>query len=65
MSSRSNIDMATRAQIIALHNQGLNYSEISRETGLNVSNVLKSLFVIYFIINGYRYTKIINNIFPL
>lgn len=37
MSSRCNIDLVTRSQIIALHNEGKNLSDIARETGVNVS----------------------------
>lgn len=40
MSSFRNIDRLKRAEIIALREQGLNFSEISRETGLTVSNLI-------------------------
>lgn len=38
MSSRRSNNLQMRAQLVALHEQGLNFSEISRETGVNVSN---------------------------
>lgn len=44
MSSRCNIDLVNRSQIIALHNQGKKISEIAREAGVNVSS-----FYIYII----------------
>lgn len=37
MSSHCNIDMVTRSEIIALHNEGANTTEISREIGVSVS----------------------------
>lgn len=38
MSCFRNINITKRAKIIALREEGLNFSEISRETGLTVSN---------------------------
>ncbi|XP_047993531.1 uncharacterized protein LOC125231968 [Leguminivora glycinivorella] len=35
MSSHNNIDVVKRSQIIALHEEGRNISEIARETGVN------------------------------
>ncbi|KAI5643339.1 transposase domain-containing protein [Phthorimaea operculella] len=39
MSSKSNISIVQRAEIVALHNQGRNYSEISRELGVTIKTV--------------------------
>lgn len=45
MSSKCNISIVTRAEIVSLHNQGKNYSEISRELGVTVSE-FKMLFIV-------------------